>query len=346
MGRLVPKTPLRIRKNRTSPGWRIGAIKDLKRNWFWPATAAGLLAITAGCGRREDAAKTSSPTASATSTASTPTPPPASVPVVKKRVTDRPANLKGGVPIIMYHHILDRKGRMFRTRKQFRGDLEYMYKLGFRPVTFSEYLNNKMDLPPGASPIVLTFDDSNPSQLQLRKDGSVDPDCAVGIWEDFAKDHPDFPVHGTFYVLPNTMWLQPEMLQKKLQIIRDLGSELGNHTLTHPVLRSLKKDRAEREIAVATDDLVKMGVPLPISLALPYGVGPRDRSILKGFTYNGKKYAPSATLLVGAGPAPAPTDPKLRKTGVPRILAYDGDLGVTYWLKMVEKKKMHPYVAP
>lgn len=301
--------------------------------------------MMAGCGRQEEAAKTPPPGSAASATPVT-TPPPTPVQVVKKRVSDRPANLKGGVPIIMYHHILDRKGRMFRTRKDFRADLDHLYKLGFRPVTFSEYLNDKMDLPPGASPVVLTFDDSNPSQLQLRKDGSVDPDCAIGIWEDFAKDHPDFPVHGTFYVLPDTMWGQPEMLKQKLQIVRDLGSELGNHTVTHPILRNLKKDRVEREIAVATDDLVKMGVPLPISLALPYGSSPRDRSVLKGFTYQGKKYAPSATLLVGAGPAPAPTDPKLRKTGIPRILAYGGDLGIDYWLKMVEKGKMHPYVAP
>jgi len=263
----------------------------------------------------------------------------------KARVSKRPANLKGKVFVVEYHHIRSGKGPLFRTKKEFLGDLERLYKDGFRPCTVSQYLANDMDLPPGASPAVFTFDDSNPSQLQLKPDGSVDPDCAVGIWMDFAKTHPDFPVRATFYVLPDTMWLQPKLTKEKVALIHSLGSELGNHTLTHPVLSKLTDEQVKRQIAMATDRLVKFGESAPVSLAFPYGVQPKNKSLLRGFVYKKKKYTLKATLLVGAEPAKSPIDPKLNVYRIPRVQACPGLYGLDYWLDLVEKGKCNVYVS-
>jgi hypothetical protein len=50
----------------------------------------------------------------------------------------------------------------------------------------------------------------------------IDPDCAVGILEAFAREHPAFGHAATFYVLPgadppNRLFDQPALATKKLQ---------------------------------------------------------------------------------------------------------------------------------
>ncbi len=267
-------------------------------------------------------------------------------PVTLKRVSERPANEKGAVLILEYHHIRQGKGDMFRSPELFASDLQRLYKMGFRPVTVSQYLENKMDLPPGASPVVMTFDDSNPSQFQLLNDGSVDPKSGIGIWKAFAEKHPDFPVRGTFYVLPDVMWAQPALIEKKVAMLREWGSELGSHTVTHPQLRRLSDEQVKKELAGAIDSLEKYGEKSPVSLALPFGISPKNKALLESFTYNGKKYEMKAAMLVGADPAPAPTSEKLKRFRIPRIQAYPGPSGSDYWLGLVDKGQLKVYVAP
>jgi hypothetical protein len=302
--------------------------------------------LSAACGRDNDAkttpeaapvAKTTAPPPSAPET-TTPKPPPAA------RVTNRVTNEKGQVLVVEYHHIAKGKGDMFRTPEEFRGDLERLYKMGFRPCTVTDYLDGKFPIPPGASPAVFTFDDSNPSQFQMKDDGTVDPNCAIGIWMDFAKTHPDFPVRGTFYVLPDVMWAQPKMRERKVAMLKELGCEMGSHTVTHPILKRLSDEKVKEELAGAIDHLEKMGTPSPVSIALPFGVSPKNTALLREFEHGGKTYRMKAAFLVGANPAPAPTNPKLNRYRIPRIQAYNGPYGLGYWLDRVEKGEVKPFV--
>ena len=263
-----------------------------------------------------------------------------------ERITTRPANLMGTVFVAEYHHIRAGKGEMFRTPKQFREDLENYYSLGFRPVLASEFLANKMPLPPGASPIVITFDDSMPTQLQLEPDGSVSPDCAVGIWHAFAKEHPDFPVHATFYVLADHLWTTNEVDPRKAKLVLSLGCELANHTIHHPQLRRLTDAKVKWELATANDKLEELGQALPVSLALPYGVFPKNRKILKGFDWKGKHVSFTGVFLSGAGPARSPNDPKFNALRVPRILATTVPFGLDYWLKKLKDGQLRPLQMP
>lgn len=301
----------------------------------------GLLAASAGCGhsgRNDPIYPSSVPSKGAKVSQVEDAPAP--------RASARPANRNGKVFILEYHHVGAGKGDMFRSAADFRGDLERLYRDGFRPCTVSAYLNDKLDLPGGASPAVFTFDDAIPTQLRLLPDENVDPSCAVGIWMAFAKKHPDFPVHATFYVLPDVMWGQPKLLKSKVALLSRLGCELANHTVTHPKLKRLSDDQVKAEIAVADDDLAKLGVTLPVSIALPYGISPKNRQLLEDFDYKGKHYHQTAALLVGAGPAPAPTDPKLNRYRIPRIQAVGGPFGLDYWLDAFEKGSVKVYVAP
>jgi peptidoglycan/xylan/chitin deacetylase (PgdA/CDA1 family) len=259
----------------------------------------------------------------------------ASVKTNQPRVTGRKANALGDVLILEYHNFKPGKGGMFRTPSGFRKDLERLYRMGFRPVTVSEYLADKMPLPPGASPVVITFDDSTPTQYRF-KSGHLDPDCAVGIWESFSKSHPDFPLRATFYVLPN-LWGEPSLVDEKVAALRKRGSELGCHTMTHRALSSLSSATVKKEFDDSIAMLARLGQPLPVSMALPLGITPKDRSLEKVFT---------GVMLVGANPAPSPRSSKFDRFRVPRIQAYDGPSGSTFWLDQVEAGKVSLYVAP
>jgi len=202
-----------------------------------------------------------------------------------------------------------------------------------------------MFLPPGAMPVVFTFDDSDKSQFRLLPNGSLDPNCAIGVWAAFAKEHPDFPVRATFYVLPDVMWTQHKWWSKKLRMLRDWGCELGCHTVTHPILKRLSDERVKWEIANSVDFIEKLGF-YPNTIALPYGVAPKNRALLKSFRYRGRTYGFHGVLLGGAAPARQITAKGFNPYKIQRIQGIDGFLGLSYWLNRVREGKVHPFVAP
>jgi peptidoglycan/xylan/chitin deacetylase (PgdA/CDA1 family) len=270
---------------------------------------------------------------------------PEAVPPVA-RVSERPANIEGRVFIVEYHKISKEEARWDRSIDRFRNDLERLYRMGFRPVTLTEYLDDRMDLPPGASPVVFTFDDAHASQFRLLDSGSIDPESAVGIWLDFARRHPDFPVKASFYVLPDVMWSQPRHLERKLALLKEWGSELGSHTMSHTSLARLSDEGVKRELAEAIEFLAGLGFGDDVSIALPYGISPKNRSLLERFEWNGREYAMRGALLVGANPAPAPSSPDFDRFRIPRIQGIEGDFGITFWLDKVERGDVQVYVAP
>lgn len=261
------------------------------------------------------------------------------------RITTRPANLDGGVLVLMYHKFAEKETRYDRSFQHFRHDLERLYDMGFRPTTVSEYLSNHLDIPAGASPVVITIDDANPTQFRLNDDGSVDPDCAVGIWQDFASTHPDFPVKATWYVLPTVMWGQPKWRDKKVQILKQSGSELACHTWSHPILRKLTDRQLKDEIVKSVDFLAKYGFE-NVSFAYPYGIYPKHMEVLDGFWQNRRTYTLTGAVTCETDIAPAPASDDLRPFKVPRVEALEGPNGVDAWLDKIETGKVKVFVAP
>ncbi|MBI3722012.1 MAG: polysaccharide deacetylase family protein [Fimbriimonas ginsengisoli] len=259
-------------------------------------------------------------------------------------MSNRPGNLHGGVFVIEYHKIAAQEARWDRSIARFRGDLERLYKMGFRPITIGQFIAGKMPLAAGASPVAITFDDAHPSQFQILPDGSVDPECAVGVWQAFATHHPDFPVRATFFVLPN-LWGQRSLVSNKVALLRSWGCELGNHTMTHRRLDRLSDDEVKAEIGGGAQILARLGTGIA-PLALPYGMSPRDKSLLRGFQWKGGKVEIPAVVLVGAGPSRPAGDPAFDRTRIPRIQGIEGENGITDWLDQVEAGKVKPYVQP
>lgn len=249
-----------------------------------------------------------------------------------------------GVTIVgEWHHILAGHTPYHRSPAAFLKDLERLDRLGFRPVTAHAWLTGTMHLPKGASPVVMTFDDSHPDQFLLRQDGTVDPKCGVGIWLAFAKTHPEFPVRGTFFVLPE-MWGQPEWVGTKLKMLRGWGSEVANHTINHLPLRAQSDARVKREVAEAAFRLGRLGVKGPYDLAYPYGSTPRHYLMLKGFKYKSRRIVVPAAFIAGSNPSPPPGSKRFSRFRIPRIQAIKGENGLDFWLDLVAKGKVKPYV--
>ncbi len=257
--------------------------------------------------------------------------------------TSRPPNHKGVAFVPEYHHVAIGKTSYHRSPDAFRKDLERLDKIGFRPVTARDWLAGKMNLAKGATPAVMTFDDADGDQFKLLDDGTVDPNCAVGIWLAFAKIHPEFPVRATFFVLP-TMWEQPKWVQKKLEMLRGWGCEVANHTITHVALRHQTDERVKKEIGDAAIALAKLGENGPFDLAYPLGSTPKNLAMLKGFPYKSGRITVASGFLVGADPAPMPDSPKFSLYKIPRIQATTGPFGLDDWLDKTERGKVKLYV--
>lgn len=108
-------------------------------------------------------------------------------------------NEVGTVPILEYHNLKAGRAMTFRTPRQFRNDLNRLLKERYRPISLRDYLHNRIDLPIGMHPVILTFDDACRTQFRYLPDGRIDPDCAVGIMQEFHTAHPDFPLNATFF---------------------------------------------------------------------------------------------------------------------------------------------------
>lgn len=259
-------------------------------------------------------------------------------PPLAKPVTDRPGNPQGEVLIVEYHRIAKEEARWDRSVARFKSDLGRLYKLGFRPVKFGDFLTSKMNLPKGASPVIFTFDDSDPSQFRILDDGTIDPNCAVGIWKEFAEKHPDFPIRATFYVLPPTPWGQKQHLEAKLKMLKEWDCELGSHTMTHRSLAKLSSAEVKKEFADSIRLVNDLGFECA-TLALPFGIAPKEEKLIHEAGFRG-------ALLVGANPSPNTFASKFNRLRIPRIQAIEGDYGITYWLDRVEKGQVSVYVQP
>jgi peptidoglycan/xylan/chitin deacetylase (PgdA/CDA1 family) len=229
-------------------------------------------------------------------------------------------NEAGAVMILMYHDFDPKRknGPLNRTPDQFRKDLENLYKRNYRPVTVSEFVENRMDLPAGKSPVILTFDDAKPTQFRviIGSDGQphIDPDCAIGILETFEKKHPDWKSKGTFFVLPKEgrngdPFGQPDSVADKFGYLLSHGYEIANHTSTHSSLRRMPSDKIQWELATAVHNIRQIAPKATMDvLALPYGHLPRKEAIpyLRSGKYGGTKYAHKAVLLAAWRPVLSP----------------------------------------
>lgn len=254
----------------------------------------------------------------------------------------------GRVPILEYHLVADSDSRWGRGWQHFRRDLELLYSRGYRPVTVSQFIDGKFDVPAGTTPVVFTFDDASPGQFRyIEHDGQleIDSTSAIGIWLAFHAKHPDWGNRATFCMLPaasaghaffgdrgvqgqKTAWRL-----RKVKFLAEQGFELCDHTLWHAQLNKYSDAVVQEQIArgmMAIDSAVP-GYHVR-TFALPLGVWPKNRALARRGEWKDPKtgqvykYDFDAILEVSGGPNPVPGAPGFNPLSLQRIQVYDGEL--------------------
>jgi peptidoglycan/xylan/chitin deacetylase (PgdA/CDA1 family) len=252
----------------------------------------------------------------------------------------------GRIPILEYHLVSDHDALWSREREHFKRDLEMLYERGYRPITVAELVDRKIDIPPGTSPVVFTFDDASPSQFRYieKPDGSleVDPTSAVGIWLEFSRTHPDWGKRATFCMLPaasaghaffGEKGIEGQKSAWRLQKVRFLaeqGFELCGHTLWHANLAKYSDAVVQEQIArgVMAIDSAVPGYRVR-TFALPLGVWPKNRALAREGSWRDPKtgrvvtYKFDAILEVSGREVPSPYDAAFNPLDLGRIQAND-----------------------
>ena len=235
-------------------------------------------------------------------------------------------NELGEIMILMYHGVGPEESVWQRTPDNFRKDLVYMYHNGYRMISLNDYAKGEIKTEAGFTPIILTFDDgrqNNFNFIEVNGEMVLDPDCAVGIMEEFKNKYPDFNVTASFFLGTNPFG-QKEYAQEKLDWIIDNGYDLGNHTYSHNEMSKLNSDEIQIEIG-SVNNIIKQYLPDYVveTLALPHGSNPKDEfieSMLKG-EYEGNKYETIAVLDVGWRPSYSPFDTLTNFNSLYRVTA-------------------------
>ena len=265
----------------------------------------------------------------------------------KEKLASDGINELGRVPIMMYHGIREKtknstgtvggnvdKDGYNRTPEAFKKDLEFYYENGYEMIRLEDYINGKVTAGYGKSPIILTFDDGNEDNIRvtgLDDNGNIiiDKNSAVGILEEFKKEHKDVNVTATFFV-NGGIFNQSEYNDKILKWMVENGYDIGNHTQTHLDIKKSSSDRVQKEITYVYDELEKVipGKYVKI-IALPFGspyVKSHDNfKYVLSSTYNNKTYETEAALRVGWEPEVSCFNKDFDKTFLKRCRAYDNN---------------------
>ncbi|MFJ2028127.1 polysaccharide deacetylase family protein [Streptosporangium sp. NPDC087985] len=262
------------------------------------------------------------------------------------------ANELGEIPVLMYHRVVEKPTTQDdRTPQQFRAELERLAKEDYVPITAAEYVSGRIDIPAGRHPVVLTFDDSSPSQFDLDGMGVPKPGTAVAILQNVARSHPGFRPVATFYVTRDMFGkATPEEQTQMLAWLRDNGFDIGNHTRDHKNLRGKPEKEVNAEIVAGHELITKLINTNPVTLALPYGNQPNHSDwALKGAS-GGVSYNYGGVFLAGYTPALSPFNKKFDPLGIPRIRSMDkiGDcvkFCSTAWLDWLKANSDERYTS-
>ncbi len=257
-------------------------------------------------------------------------------------------NEMGGVVVIMYHNLVEteaKEGNYARTPQNLKKDLTKLWQEGYVPVSIDDYVNGTINIPIGKSPVVFTFDDGYQNNFQFLADGTLDPNCVIGVFEAFYKEHPDFVPKVTFY-LNKSFFGDDEFTDKKIEFFNSQTNyTLGNHTINHSSLRKISKDKVAEIIVEEGKLLESYTGQTTFHFAVPFGEKPK-----KYFDWLAEddflgKYKMLSSLNVGWNPAPSPYDKDFNKYSINRITCGEDDFELFYWLEILKNHPEKRYIS-
>ena len=239
-------------------------------------------------------------------------------------------NELGKVMVLEYHLIGHPEDRWRRTPENFRKDLQMLYDNDFYPVSVLDIAHGNLNVPAGKTPFAITLDDSSAGQFRyIEKNGKliIDPECALGIMEDFKKKHLDFPITATFYVLPAIkptlrLFAQPEYKKQKLEWLVKNGYEIGSHNWYHSMLSKLSDAEVQKHLSMFVKEIREF---LPDydakTMALPLGMHAKNRALESKGEFEGTKYNHEAVMLVGSVSSVSPYSKDFNRLAIQRVQA-------------------------
>ena len=264
-------------------------------------------------------------------------------------------NELGEVPIMMYHGIhnktnsetnytggnVDKDGYQ-RTVEAFRNDLNFYYENGYRMIRLDDFVDGKVDVELGKSPLILTFDDGLENNiivtgLDSKGEIIIDPNSAVGVLEEYKKKYPDFNVTATFFV-NGGIFNQPEYNEKILKWLVSHGYDVGNHTYSHVNFSSATALESEEEVGSIykiLDEIIpgKYVNIIALPFGSPYNLEHPNMPHIFDAMYEGKTYKTKSALRVGWKAESSPYDSDFNPKFLKRIRAYDNN-GVEFDIEM------------
>lgn len=262
-------------------------------------------------------------------------------------------NELGNIMIVMYHGISDNPPYQ-RREEGFRKDLEYMYKNGYRLIRMEDYIDGRIDVEAGLTPILLTFDDGLNTTFSLEEKENtlvLKEGTAISILEEFCEEYPDFGKAATLYINGDSdAFSGAGSLGDRLDWLIDHGYELGNHTYSHQKLNKLSSEQVLEEIG-RVDILIKELLPeYPMNtLSYPHGIRPNEdaRGLVEKGTFQDISY--SYRLALREGPS-GPMHPAVHKDfdayNCPRVRGSEGEEGdLWWWFEYFEENEGSKYIS-
>mgnify|MGYP000940637947 FL=1 len=263
-------------------------------------------------------------------------------------------NENGQVMILMYHGIGEEESEWVRTPENFRKDLQTLYDNGYRLISLRDFVDNKINVEAGYTPVVITFDDGLLNQFNLIEDSEgnkIDPNCAVGLLESFNKEHPDFGKSASFFVYYPIPFRQKELIKEKYEFLINNGYEIGNHGYNHENLGKISIEEVQKSLGKNVQKTKEILPDYEVqSLALPYGAAPKGENykyVVSGSS-EGSAYNHKAVLLVGSNPAPSPVSIKFNPQRLPRVRGSEmlvAGTGIYDYIKYFDKNPDKRYIS-
>ena len=289
--------------------------------------------------------------------------------VVEKKLTkqdykDNNIDELGEVPIMMYHGIHNKKNEETsyiggnvdkngyqRTSEAFINDLEFYYKNGYRMIRLNDYIDGNINVEFGKSPIILTFDDGLINNVKINgldDNGNliIDPNCAVGILENFKEKYPDYNITATFFINAG-LFQQSEYNEKILIWLVEHGYDIGNHTYSHINFSEVNSNKSQEEVGKMYDILDNI-IPnkyvniVALPFGSPYSLDHENMQYIFNSNYNNKQYITKAALRVGWKAEESPYSLDFNPKFLKRIRAYDNngeDFDIEMNFKLLENSR-------
>jgi peptidoglycan/xylan/chitin deacetylase (PgdA/CDA1 family) len=243
------------------------------------------------------------------------------------------------------------------TPDLFRQQLQWLYDRDFYILSMADLISNKISVPAGKHPVVLTFDDSSSGQFRLLENDtgefSPDPVTAVGIMEAFFADHPDFGRGGFFAVVPTKCFSYDDEVttcEERLTWLAEHGYEIGNHTWWHQNLGDVSDETFRSQVGDAKlwiDERVPDHANRSTILVMPSGEYPAHAwqfdMLVTGFPWKGHTVQMTGVLSASGGPSVSPSSVAWDPWAIARVNTDNAILG--HWQEQIDTGGMTLYTS-